>query len=316
MQPTNSRQSKTEKAFTLIELLLVVAIVGILAGLAVVNMSGATEAARIAKIKVFSNSIRNSLMGNRVSEWRFDETSGTATADTAGINTGALANFNFDSTSSGWRIGSSCVSGGCLQFDGVNDSVSFGAPAILNPGLGSWTVGGWVFAEDYTYPKSRFPIGGYLSSGSNWYIDASYNSNGTVIGFSDGTNRVTGSLNCDAGYRPNDTKNKWTHIYVIFDRVAGKAYEYVNGVKQSNTVDISSVTGSVTNPYDYISGVAGWMLDGFVDDVCVYNAALTASRVKENYLAGLDRLLAKGQITQQDYQQRLADLNSTYATNE
>ena len=32
----------------------------------------------------------------------------------------------------------------------------------------------------------------------------------------------------------------------------------------------------------------------------------------EHYLAGLDKLLVSGQITNQDYQQRIAELNSNY----
>lgn len=299
-----------ERAFTLIELLVVIAVIGILAGLAVVNMSGATESARIAKVKVFSNSIQSSLLMNRVSEWNFDEGSGNTVQDNWGSNSGTLSGGPVR------KSGADCVSGGCLDFDGSDDSVNFGAPASLNPGLGSWTVGAWVLARDYTYPKSRFPIGGYLSSGSNWYLDAGYNVNGTVVCLSDGTNRVTGYLNCDPGYRPNDTKNKWTHIYVVFDRTAGRVYEYVNGVKQSGTVDISSVTGSVTNPYDYISGVAGWKFDGIADEVRIYSAAITSSFIRENYLAGLDKLLAGGQITNEEYRQNLLKLNSTYATNE
>jgi len=310
MQPANSRQSKKEKAFTLIELLVVIAIVGILAGMVVVNMSGATDSARMAKSKAFSNSVRSSLLMNRVSEWNFDEVSGTTTLDIWGSNNGTLLGNPTR------KSGADCVYGGCLDFDGSDDSVIFGASASLNPGLASWTVGAWVFARDYTYPKSRFPIGGYLSTGSNWYLDAGYNSNGTIVCLSDGTNRVNGYLNCDAGYRPNDTKNKWTHIYVVFDRTAGKVYEYVNGVKQSSTVDISSVTGSVTNPYNSISAVAGWKFDGIADEVRVYNAALPTSAIRENYLAGLDELLAAGKIKNEEYQQNLSRLNSFYATNE
>ena len=53
-----------------------------------------------------------------------------------------------------------------------------------------------------------------------------------------------------------------------------------------------------------------------IDDIRIYNVSLTASAVREQYAAGLDKLLASGQITNQDYQQRLADLDSTYATKE
>ena len=60
-------------AFTLIELLVVIAIIGILSGLIVVSMSGVTEKANIAKSQVFSNSLRNSLMINTVSQYNFND---------------------------------------------------------------------------------------------------------------------------------------------------------------------------------------------------------------------------------------------------
>jgi hypothetical protein len=56
--------------------------------------------------------------------------------------------------------------------------------------------------------------------------------------------------------------------------------------------------------------------NGLLDEVRVYSAALTSSAIREDYLAGLDKLLANGQITNQDYQQRISELSSFYATNE
>ena len=52
-------------SFTLIELLVVIAIVGILAGLIMLTMSDATEQARIAKLKVYGNSMRD-ILGNNL----------------------------------------------------------------------------------------------------------------------------------------------------------------------------------------------------------------------------------------------------------
>jgi prepilin-type N-terminal cleavage/methylation domain-containing protein len=59
-------------AFTLIELLVVIAIIGILSALIIVGMSSTTQKATIAKAQVFSNSLRNSLMNNLISEWKFN----------------------------------------------------------------------------------------------------------------------------------------------------------------------------------------------------------------------------------------------------
>jgi prepilin-type N-terminal cleavage/methylation domain-containing protein len=300
MQPTNSRQPKTEKAFTLIELLVVIAIVGILAGLAVVSMSGATTAAKIAKSKVFANSVNNSLLGNRISEWKFDEGAGTTTADTVGTNSGTLVNFNFDLTS-GWRSGSSCVSGGCLQFDGTDDAVSVGAGNNFDL-TSAFSLGAWVKPSTVAGTKTIFyrgtaaTVGGYAinqegSSFRGYFYDTAWQGTG-----------LSTAINADT----------WYYVLISYDKSLLKLY--IDGKLDKQT----SLTTSVNVPsgaYTEIGALSPTVqrFSGLIDEVRVYGAALTASAIRENYLAGLDNLLASDQISKEDYQQRLADLNSNYA---
>jgi prepilin-type N-terminal cleavage/methylation domain-containing protein len=298
MQPTNSLQSKKEKAFTLIELLVVIAIVGILAGLAVVNMSGATEAARIAKSKVFANSVNNSLLGNRISEWKLDEGSGTTTTDIIGTNSGTLVNFNFNSVS-GWRSGSSCVSGGCLQFDGTDDVVSVGAGDNFDL-TSAFSLGAWVKpntiaagARTILYRGTAATVGGYAinqegGSFRGYFYDTAWKSTG-----------LSTAINTDT----------WYYVLVSYDKSLLKLY--IDGKLDKQT----SFTTSVNVPsgaYTEIGAVSPTVqrFSGLIDEVRIYSAALTASAIRENYLAGLDNLLASNQISKKDYQQRLADLNS------
>jgi len=289
--------------FTLIELLVVIAIVGILAGLAVVSMSGATEAARIAKLKVYSNSIRSSLMGNRVSEWKFDEGTSTVATDTVGVSNGFLNNFNFGSTD-GWRSGSSCVSGNCLQFDGVDDYVNCGSDASLDI-TDAITVEAWIYPTSeigsYIVGKHYLNWEMYLGPGALYFYKAnsgSYQSQGVNF----------------------DWKvNNWYHLVITFAGSTKQARFYINGALTGSpqTYTTSALAGS-TPYYLQISGRPGpaYFFKGSIDEVRLYNNVLTASAIREQYAAGLDKLLASGQITNQDYQQRLADLDSTYATKE
>jgi len=46
-----------------------------------------------------------------------------------------------------------------------------------------------------------------------------------------------------------------------------------------------------------------------MDDVRIYNAAVPASQIQQNYYAGLNWLLVKNQISGKDYGQRLAFLD-------
>ena len=115
-------RSKTQLAFTLIELLVVIAIIGILSGIIIVTMSNSTESARIAKLKVFSNSVRSSLGANLVAEWNTDSIIGSSapytTLDYWGNNTATLGDGSTSSTFPTIQSGSSCVSGQCFQFNG------------------------------------------------------------------------------------------------------------------------------------------------------------------------------------------------------
>jgi hypothetical protein len=49
----------------------------------------------------------------------------------------------------------------------------------------------------------------------------------------------------------------------------------------------------------------GRNINGFIDEVRIYATDLTASQIESQYYAGLDRLLAEGQISEQEYGQRL-----------
>jgi prepilin-type N-terminal cleavage/methylation domain-containing protein len=304
MQPTNSRQPKTEKAFTLIELLVVIAIVGILAGLAVVNMSGATEAARIAKLKVYSNSIRSSLMGNRVSEWLLDEGAGTTTTDTIGLSNGVLNNFNFDLTD-GWRSGSSCVSGGCLQFDGTDDYVDCGNSSSLDI-ANAITIEAWVKTST-TQSNKGIVERGTVGVGSS-YDYMMYFHTDTIYFFMHDSAGTEDFVSTAFDFHDD----KWHHYVMLFDGDYMRVYVDGKKIGSKDTVLTNIRTGTGTL---HFGRYATSYFNGLIDGSRIYNAALTASAISDQYVAGIDKLLANNQITSQDYQQRLADLNSTYATN-
>jgi len=64
-----------EKSFTLIELLVVIVIIGILAGVIMISTSSSIDKANIAKSKVFSENIKDNLILNLTSEFKFDDSS-------------------------------------------------------------------------------------------------------------------------------------------------------------------------------------------------------------------------------------------------
>ena len=177
------------------------------------------------------------------------------------------------------------------RFNGQNpgSEIYLGTSQYLNPGTGSFTVSGWVYAMGYAYPDTRFPIGGGGMDGSEgWILENGYNSQGINVNFGDGTSQVSGTIACDNGYLPANTLGKWTNIVVVFNRTSGEAYAFINGAKQSGSVNIAAVTNSVTNPYGtYLGDSWGWRLYGFMANMQFYNASLDSNSVQALYAEGI-----------------------------
>ncbi|MFA5249091.1 MAG: LamG-like jellyroll fold domain-containing protein [Candidatus Paceibacterota bacterium] len=279
--------------FTLIELLVVVAIVGILAGMVVVNMTGATDSARMAKSKSFSGSIRSSLLMERSSEWNLDEGSGATATDGVGISNCVLIG------SPVWKTGADCVSGSCLQFNGSNTYANCGADPSLTPA--SITLETW--AKPATMPTWM----GIISNMSTW---------GTGFSLQMGTAQniaimVSGSY-LQTTWRPE--VNKWYHIVATHDSQTNLNVLYVNGKEERRSTQAISYE---SDPKTYI-GVfytpSTLVFSGTIDEVKIYNKALTSSQIKNSYMAGLDRLLVNKQITPGEYGQKLIGSNPDHET--
>ena len=44
---------------------------------------------------------------------------------------------------------------------------------------------------------------------------------------------------------------------------------------------------------------------GLIDDIRIYNAALSSAQIKQNYIAGLNSMLANGNVSKQEYNERI-----------
>ena len=309
-----------KKSFTLIEILVVIVIIGILSGFIIVSMAGVSSKATIAKSQAFANSLRNSLLINLVSEYKFEgptAVDGTATIndakDTWGSNNATAINGN-----PVVKGGSDCISGKCIDFD--SDWITLNQN-LFPSGLGSWTVEGWFYHKDYTYPRSFCPIGdqnSYVAGNKGWEVGGGYSSTGVRININDGTNLISTWLSLDSGSRPTDTVNKWCHLVIVFDRTSTqKVLAYVNSKKQSGTVDISSLTGDILGNTSIIIGnVGGWLLYGRADEIRMYNEIVPVARVRENYYSGLTKILTRDGFNETEYGQRLKELKSNLANNE
>jgi len=294
----NSRHS-----FTLIELLVVIAIVGILAGIIIVSMSGATDQATLAKAKVFANSMRDSMANSIVSEWKFD---GSGVADDATATTDYTKDtWGVNSTSTIYgnplvKSGSNCVYGSCLRFDGVDDYISIANDSSFDISskmtLSIWLKPNWTGAiSSDSYPVYK---------NASWRIWDQYGTRAYSFGmYIDGSWRNTASIVLD--------QSKWSFLSATYDSVTKKMSLYINGdLKRELVLSGLSAYDIGINTNAIIIGrfLSGKQTD--IDEIRIYNVAISSAQVKQQYYAGLEQLLARREITEQEYNQRLADLDN------
>ena len=304
------KKLKIQKGFTLIEILIAVAIMAILSAtaLALVTNSGARRQADLTKVKIFAGTVKNKLAENLVGEWTLDETSG---------NFMNISNYGSDLigtlsvTPPTRRQGSTyCVSGNCLEFAGndtTNNYVSVSDNIALNP-TSAITMEAWVKQTGGGNVQTLDGI--FMGKGSNeyYYLDAklTYIMMSLVIGTSPGTQR---QFSTPVG---SFSLNQWYHVVGTYDGTTAQIY--INGVSQLSSSTYTGALNPQANAFTLgkFSG-GGYSFKGLLDEVRVYNKNLTISQIQENYLAGLNKLLANNGISGDEYNQRVTSLHQSLA---
>jgi len=296
------------KSFTLIEILVVIVVVGILSSFILVGMSSITSNANITKSKAFSNSLDNTLLLNRVSQWKLDDTSGTSAFDSWLTNTGTLTNFADtssgygDTHDSGWMSSTNCISGTCLKFDGTNDYINCGSGQLDLTG-NALTLSVWMLWESYVswdriVSKEAGVYLGYTLYGRDTG-GLTFRMNLTVSGDS------MLSYNNSIGY------NKWHHVVGTYDG------SYMNLYLDGNrllapTAKSGNLQSSGTNlNIGKNSSASGSYFNGIIDDVRIYNQAVSFSQIQENYYFGLNKLVSNYNINKEEFAKRIFYLKSS-----
>ncbi|HOI60222.1 MAG TPA: prepilin-type N-terminal cleavage/methylation domain-containing protein [Candidatus Pacearchaeota archaeon] len=297
------------KSFTLIELLVVIVIIGILAGVIMISTTSSIDKANIAKGKVFSENIKNNLMLNLISEWSFDNitsydvatgllTAGASIPDNWGI-------YNATGVSQPiLKTANECIFDKCLEFDGVDDYLY--SSNALSQISRNYTIEAWMYA--YSSPTGSRSVFSF-SNCASIYLNTS---NATVAYWQ----AYNGQASC--GYNatfPNVSSNKWHHIVVEFIYDQGIKI-FINNSQPTidNTRDTTTAICLNGVPNLLENFLIGRYYDsrnffkGKIDDVRLYNQAISSSQIKKNYIAGLDSLLSNGNISKEDYNNRINEL--------
>jgi len=293
-----------QKSFTLIELLVVIVIIGILAGVIMISTSSSINKANFAKAQTFSNTVQEELLLNLVSEWTFDEGTDSTINRLITLNDardvwGVSHCTSIVGTPPQIKGGDDCVFGRCVEFFG-NGYINCGSNDDLEIHLDNMTIEVWVnlnVSKGNTILSKWNPWIFYIppDNKQNFYI--------RCLGVSSDTSR---SSNSELSLKT------WNHVVVTYTKSDYKLNFYLNGKLDGNPAFsniIQAIKGSSFGIGGYGSQSSNYM-NGKIDDIRIYNAALSSSQIKQNYIAGLNSMLSNGNISKQEYDERIESLGS------
>lgn len=219
--------------------------------------------------------------------WRFDEAV-TGSADAQALydesinNNDAVGDDGANNTGLTWASGKF---GGAVNFDGIDDFVHAEGVSSINTTQGGYnTVTFWM---KWNGTVNVVPFAFQNTSLYNLWIYTN-----TAIGFN------VGSGDC-YGFDPTglNLANRWAYVAVLFYNGAytGNNKIYIDGVEQVLSQRVGSAQSGTAQTTIKIGRVtSGYYYGGLIDDVCIYNYALTPSQVIENYNAGCSAYLGSG----------------------
>ena len=263
-----------------------------------ISTSSSINKANLAKAKAFSSTVQNGLLSNLVSEWLFDDSLAWG-EDTWENNNGTV----YGTTP---QAELNCVFGKCLSYNGTSDYISIPDTPGFNFGT---QMSAFVWVKGNAQAKQIFT---QWNSGTETQrgFDIEARSNGKVRMILS----TAGTLNTKE-YETNNIVLDNTWRFMGFTFSASTFRVYVDGIEPPLT---KVADGAMTTIYDSTSNIAigcsfstnspTLFFGGLIDDVRIYNAALSSSQIKENYIAGLDSLLSNGSISKKEYDAKISAL--------
>ncbi len=260
------------RAFTLIEVLVTIAIIGLLSTIAVVATSGLREKAAVASGLQFEASVQHLAGSEAVAVFDFEDGSGTSAMDASGNGnvatlyggtTWICATTNKNYTPSG--------QGCALNLNGT------GYVTTAISGVGDGTVSFWfnkLSGASNTLIGKRSP-GCYSSA---VYLNTPGNH---LRVYNAGPEDAIGDIQY----------GKWNHLAIARSGSGTKASYYLNGhLTLTNSFNLN-LNDLVSNIGSSCAG-DGIPLIGYIDNLRVYGTAISASRIEKIYAEEKNKYLS------------------------
>jgi len=289
------------RAFTLLELLVVITIIGILSSIVIVSMSGSTDSATIAKGKAYAQQV-HALLGSQMAlNLNFDEGDYETCSDTKDVCDISGYGNNGNIYNNGAAYAVSDINGYALSFDGIDDRIDFGNNQVLFPAnTYSWEF--WTKINSIGEGTLRY------------YWNKRWGSlNGDLLFIRDSNNKLewwlgNGLANSHVYSDSLLSVDVWMHIVGTYNGTTMNMY--INGIRQA---DKPTLTGPITYPgtSNFLIGQSSLSINGLIDEVRIYSAALPSTEIQKHYVQGLERLLSNQAITKAEYDQRMEEFNQS-----
>ncbi len=224
------------------------------------------------------------MLSSLVSEWMFDEPEVNGkTKDTWGSNHGTVYGVEWVDD---------CVFGKCYSFNGTSNYIDCGELGSLGD---EFTFSAWFKTSSKETYNPIVMIDGDKKGNPQL---RTVSSGKVQFRFYNGNNLESVKIH---------NNNRW--YFAVGGVSDGKQILYVDGISQGTLAPSATLDWSGSAKIGLYSLSASYnYFTGSIDDVRIYNTALSSAQIKQNYIVGLDSMLKKGTLSKDEYNERLQAL--------